>query len=113
MCLRTSSALVPAILLAACGSESPPPPGDAIACAIGAGAEFSPVCTLEKVGGEGAFVVHHPDGGFRRFRIANGAIVASDGAAAVEVLADISHAHVEIAVETDRYRIPNPPENRN
>ncbi|MBA3864508.1 MAG: hypothetical protein C0517_11260 [Erythrobacter sp.] len=101
------------ILLAACGAESPPPPGVTVDCAIGAGADLSPVCTLELVTGTPDMVIHHPDGGFRRFRIANGAIVATDGAAAVEVLTDISHAHVEIAVDGDRYRIPNSPENRN
>jgi len=65
MSLRISS-LALAALLAACGSASPEPEGEAIECAIGPGAEFSAVCTLEIVS-EGEIVIHHPDGGFRRF----------------------------------------------
>jgi hypothetical protein len=113
MFLRTSSALCAVALLAACGSESPPPPGDDIACAIGAGAEFSPVCKLEKLGPTGEFVIHHPDGGFRRFLMVDGEINASDGAGEVEVVADASQDHVEIAVEGDRYRVPNASAKRN
>lgn len=53
-------------MLASCGSESNEPEGPDVECAIGPGAELTPVCTLERVSAE-EFVIHHPDGGFRKF----------------------------------------------
>jgi hypothetical protein len=86
--------------LAACGAGSPPPEGDTVDCAIGDAADLAPVCTLERAG-EG-FVVHHPDGSFRRFTrdAASGALVPRDGA---EVLVPAGDS---FAVGPDRYRIP-------
>ncbi len=107
MSLRISSALAALALLVACGSESPPPPGEAIECAIGAGAEFSPACTLEKVSGTDQIVLHHPDGGFRRLarNPASGALAALDGAEAL--VADSTGAGAAtFAIGADRYRIP-------
>lgn len=106
MCLRTSSTLVALAFLAACGSESLPPPGDEIFCAIGAGADFSPVCTLEQVGG-GQIVLHHPDGGFRRLTHdpASGALASLDGADPL-MLESATEGLVQFALGADRYRIP-------
>ena len=106
MSLRTSSALGLFALLTACGApESPPPPGDEVECAIGAGAALSPVCTLERVGDE--VILHHPDGGFRRLirDPATGTLAARDGAEALvpEQGGDGAEA---FAVGADRYRIP-------
>jgi hypothetical protein len=108
MCLRTSSALATLVVLAACsGKESPPPPGDDIDCAIGAGADFSPVCTLERVTGTQEIVLHHPDGGFRRLTRdpATGALAALDGAEPLVNTADTPEA-LQFAIGQDRYRIP-------
>ncbi len=108
MCLRTSSALGLLVLLAACsGGESPPPPGDKVDCAIGAGAEFSPVCTLERVAGTAQIVLHHPDGGFRRLTSdpATGALAPLDGADPLVGMADDAQA-LQFAIGQDRYRIP-------
>ncbi len=108
MSLRISSALGLFVLLAACGgAESPPPPGDAVDCAIGAGAEFSPVCTLERVAGTQQFVLHHPDGGFRRLTrdLATGALAPLDGADPLMSAADAPEA-LQFAIGQDRYRIP-------
>lgn len=67
MSLRIFSAGLLLAALAACGvNSSPEPEGMEIECAIGSGAEFEPVCTLEQVSSD-EFVIHHPDGGFRRF----------------------------------------------
>jgi hypothetical protein len=66
MYLRISSALIGLIALAGCGPKSPPPEGDTIACAIGEGAAFADVCTLERVAQTGDVIIHHPDGGFQR-----------------------------------------------
>ncbi|MFN3863127.1 MAG: hypothetical protein ACK4RT_02480 [Erythrobacter sp.] len=94
-------------LLTACGAQSSTLPGDKIACAIGAGADFSPVCTLEKVAGTAQIVLHHPDGGFRRLTRdpQTGALVTRDGA---EPLVDEVRAQdaVQFAIGADRYRIP-------
>ena len=54
--------------LAACGEVSGEPEGPSVGCAIGPGADFSEVCTLERIGADG-FVIHWPDGGFRRFTL--------------------------------------------
>lgn len=108
MCLRTSSALAACVLLAACsGAESPPPPGDTVDCAIGAGADFSPVCTLEQVAGTAQIVLHHPDGGFRRLTRdpATGALAPLDGAEPLVSVADDAQA-LQFAIGQDRYRIP-------
>lgn len=108
MCLRISSALVSLALLAACGSESPPPPGAAIACAIGAGAQFSDACTLEQVAGTQQIVLHHPDGGFRRLARdqAAGTFAPLDGAEPL-VPQSGDEGAVQFAIGADRYRIPS------
>lgn len=107
MCLRISSALFLPALLAACGSESPPPPGDEIDCAIGAGADFSPVCTLETVAGGAQIILHHPDGGFRRLTRdpATAGLVPRDGAEPL-VTETSGEGVMQFAVGEDRYRIP-------
>jgi hypothetical protein len=107
MSLRISSALGLFVLLAACGgAESPPPPGDAVDCAIGAGAEFSPVCTLERVAGTQEVVLHHPDGGFRRLirDPETGALAPLDGAEPLASTADDTQA-LQFAIGQDRYHI--------
>lgn len=109
MSLRISSTLALALALAGCGAEqtSPPPPGDTVECAIGAGAELSAVCTLERVAASGEIIIHHPDGGFRRLGrdAQSGALIPLDGA---ELLVpEEGGANVlAFAVGTDRYRIP-------
>ncbi|MEM8723931.1 MAG: hypothetical protein AAGE86_00270 [Pseudomonadota bacterium] len=107
MSLRISSAAALAVLLTACATESPAPDGDMIACAIGPGADYSKVCTLEEVG-EGEFLIHSPNGGFRRllFDPQAGEFGAVNGADALEILSqDGSIAEFEIG--GDRYRIPH------
>jgi hypothetical protein len=106
MCLRISSTLAALAVLTGCGAaESPPPPGDEVECAIGAGAALSPVCTLELAGND--VILHHPDGGFRRLTRdpATGALAPRDGA---EVLVpEQGGAGAEaFAIGADRYLIP-------
>lgn len=111
MSLRISSAPVQvgalAAVLAACAAESPPPPGDMVDCAIGGEAELAAACTLETIAGSAEFVIHHPDGGFRRFTRdpASGAIAPVDGAAPL-VSQTGEGGVLEFAVEADRYRLP-------
>ncbi len=107
MCLRISSATLLLLVLTACGAESPPPPGDIVDCAIGAGADLSPVCTLELVAGAWEIVIHHPDGGFRRLSrdLATGTLAPLDGAEAL-VPEPGAGGTVQFAIGEDRYSIP-------
>lgn len=106
MCSRISSPLAALAVLAACSTqESPPPPGDEVECAIGAGASLSPVCTLEQAGGD--IILHHPDGGFRRLirDPATGALSPRDGAEGL-VTEQGGEGSLAFAIGADRYRIP-------
>ncbi len=107
MSLRISSALGLLIAVAACGGgeTSPPPPGDTVDCAIGAGAQLSPVCTLEVVAGTNELVIHHPDGGFRRLLrdAETGELAPRDGA---DPLVIVQGSGLQFAVGEDRYSIP-------
>jgi hypothetical protein len=108
MSLRISSALGVIAALAACGGKvSPSPPGDSVDCAIGASVEMSAVCTLERVAEGGEIVIHHPDGGFRRFvrDPASGALVPLDGAEPL-VMTEGEGGALQFAVGEDRYTIP-------
>lgn len=106
MSLRISSAAFTLALLAACGSESPVPEGDKVACAIGVDADFAEVCTLERVAGSTQIVIHHPDGAFRRVSLdpATGALIPLDGAEPLVIEEDAGM--LQFAIGSDRYRIP-------
>lgn len=105
------------LALAGCGGPAQPQaaPGAArIECALGEGAEFGADCLVEKVAGDFStsggpeFVVRHPDGGFRRFRIADNrsGMIALDGAdTAVNRLVGEPPV-LEVSVRADRYRFP-------
>lgn len=108
MSMRISSAPALLVLLAACSvAESPSPSGDTVECAIGAGVDLSPDCTLEQVAGTQEIVIHHPDGGFRRFTRdpATGTLVPFDGAELLAVQPGAGGA-LQFAVGGDRYSIP-------
>ena len=77
--------------------------GDKILCAIGGSAEFADVCTVERAGS--SFVVHLPDGGFRRFEMSGSEVRALDGADPVSVTS-ISDGMYELGIDGDRYRLP-------
>lgn len=104
---RTSSPVALMVLLAACGETSPPPPGEAVECAIGEAAALASDCTLERVSGASDFVIHHPDGGFRRFTrdAATGAIAPQDGAELLVAQPGEGSA-LAFAVGADRYSVP-------
>ena len=111
MYLRIFSACFAATSLAACSvAETPEPEGDTIECAIGAGAEFAEVCTLEWVGEVGGeFLVHHPEGGFRRFSVNEDAsgVIALDGAE-VATMDTAPDGQWQFSVAGDQYRMAIP-----
>ena len=113
MYLRISSASLAALSLAACSvAETPEPEGETIACAIGEGAEFANVCTLEWIGEVGGqeFLIHHPEGGFRRFAPNEDAsgVTAVDGAEETIMMEETPDGQWQFSVSGDQYRMPIP-----
>ena len=113
MYLRTFSASFLALALAACGlGETPEPEGDTVECAIGAGAQFADVCTLEWIGEVGGqeFLIHHPEGGFRRFAPNEDAsgVTAVDGAEETIMMEETPDCQWQFSVSGDQYRMPIP-----
>ena len=114
MYLRTFSASILAFALAACGvAETPEPEGERVGCAIGAGAEFADVCTLEWVDGEEGqeFLIHHPEGGFRRFAVnedASGVTVLDGAEAATMDAAPVGQWQFSVSGDQYRMAIPAP-----
>ncbi|MEP0391999.1 MAG: hypothetical protein ABJ205_14675 [Erythrobacter sp.] len=114
MYLRIFSSVFALSALTACeATQSPEPEGETLDCAIGAGAELSNVCTLEWVGEERGqeFLVHHPDGGFRRFTLSEDAskVVVKDGAEDVEMVEPAPSGFWQFSVSSDQYLVPLPP----
>ena len=96
-----------AFALVACSKETPPPYGDEVDCAIGAGSDYSKVCTLEEAG-DSEYLIHLPDGGFRRlkFNPEAGDFGSVDGADDLKIITqDGTIAVFEIG--NDRFRIPH------
>jgi hypothetical protein len=108
MCLRISSALLAlGLALAGCNPAAPPPQGNAVECALGAGAALAANCTFEREAQAGRFILHHPGGGFRRFRYDAQAqtVRAADGAERVSNQASEGET-LSFAVGEDHYRVP-------
>jgi len=113
MSLRTFNAGLATLSLAACGvGESPEPEGDTVECAIGEGADFASDCTLEWIGeaGKSEFLIHHPEGGFRRFAVNENAsgVTAVDGAEETVMVDGVPTGLWQFSVSGDTYRMPIP-----
>ena len=99
------------LVLAACGQPRVEgPPGDSIACDLTALGEFAQVCTAERKGS--LLIVHHPDGGFRRFNILSNepGIAVADGADQLSFAPDGPYFDVFVGndpLRYDGYRLPN------
>ena len=112
--LPSSLGVIPLLLLAACNSSNDVPETTAdvdgkLFCAVGGAAEMSQSCLLERVDSpEGqVLVVHHPEGGFRRFRIVRDGrgVVPADGAEPSKLYI-VAENMIDVAVAGDRYRFP-------
>ncbi len=105
-----SGVLALALLLAGCGSGGQPdkPSADQISCALAGSTDFNAKCGVDRVERNGMLllVVHHPDGGFRRFEVLKDGrgLAVSDGANAG--VATIRGEFLEMQVGQDRYRFP-------
>lgn len=110
--LRISVIAASVVLVSACssGSESHQPEGDTIGCAIGAGVEMADVCVLEQIAGEGSatFILHHPDGGFRRiaFDPETRELGVADGAEVLQISESSTDEQTEFSIGADLYRLP-------
>ncbi|MBH0112828.1 hypothetical protein I5E68_07670 [Novosphingobium sp. YJ-S2-02] len=113
--LAASAALVAlvALGLAGCSSQgtgapTPQGSGDYIACAVGGSAELADACAVERVEQDGqlSLVVHHPDGGFRRFDVRRDGtgLAVADGADEAETRLD--EGKLSVTVGPDRYVFP-------
>ncbi|MEW4447845.1 hypothetical protein [Qipengyuania sp. JC766] len=114
---KTIAFCLPALLLAACGSE----PGEEVSeaelaarqhveCALGEGSAFAPDCWIDgdasAPGGE--FIVRHPDGAFRRLMTAEdgSGIRAIDGADEATSRLSDDGGTLLVTIGADRYRFP-------
>jgi hypothetical protein len=114
--MRISSALLALFALAACNAAESDAAaggegadgGNRIECALGGAASFSRQCGVEQVELDGVrtLIVHHPDGGFRRFEVLTDGrgLALADGAE--EAIAEVVDGRLEISVGSDRYRFP-------
>ncbi|WP_324827258.1 hypothetical protein [Qipengyuania zhejiangensis] len=102
------------LLLIGCGDQPKSPPisdqgGEPVECALDGAAEFAPVCTLTQISSVSGpvWVVQHPDGGFRRFVLADTAsgFASADGSARAR--SETMEGQSVTAVENDRYRWPD------
>ncbi|MCF8707380.1 hypothetical protein [Rhizorhapis sp. SPR117] len=114
MSMRIFSVAVLMLAIAACNSSNDVPEATAdvdgkLFCAVGGASEMTQSCLLERVDGpEGALLVmHHPDGGFRRFRIVRDGrgVIPADGAQQVR-LSIAAENMIDVDVDGDRYRFP-------
>lgn len=110
MSMRTSSIGL-ALLLAGCGASPPeaaPAGADRIACRTGGAADYADVCTIERTrDADGTILtLRHPDGGFRRLRVATDGrgVIAADGAEPAVVTP--GDRLIEVTLGGDAYRLP-------
>ncbi|GMM94490.1 hypothetical protein [Qipengyuania sp. MTN3-11] len=108
--MRTLIILAVPMVLAGCWQSpaaEPEPEGSGVECALDGTEVLKEDCTLEVRGTGGEFVIHHPDGGFRRFAYdTGGGYTILDGADALVVRDGPEAPHVEFTVGDDRYLVP-------
>jgi hypothetical protein len=103
--MTARSVIMSAAMLSGCsGAKEDDMAGRPIECRIGQARDFARVCSLERDGD--IRVVHHPDGGFRRLRIAGGKITAADGAESPTESRD-EQGRPLVSIGGNSYRLPN------
>ena len=113
MSKRILSAMVLAVMLAACRTAPEGPPRidegvEAIACALGGEEKFASACRVERslAGGTLYLIVRHPDGAFRRFEVLKDGRGLSVADGAEPAVISMAGEDLEVAVGLDRYRFP-------
>ena len=80
-----------------------------IACALAPATAFMPTCIVERAADATGpiLTIRHPDGGFRRLRIATDGrgVMSADGAESATVRV-IGKNEIEVSIGQDRYRLP-------
>lgn len=104
--MRASLSIAAIGLLGACSSGDGGTRGEPIECAIGSVAQMVRECRLERSGEAARFVVHHPDGGFRRLVLSPDAKGLVPADCADEARNRLSQGMIELSIGQDRYRIP-------
>lgn len=106
--------LLAALPLAGCGDPEPAQQAAAaseekVECAVSGADAFEPVCRVERATSGAGLVltIRAPDGSFRRFLVTTDGrgVVAADGAQEA-VVTPLDGSRIEVAVGTDRYRLP-------
>jgi hypothetical protein len=104
--MKRLAALV--LLLSACGGLPGEKADERIECAVDGSSRFERVCTVDRSPGPDLILtIRSPSGSFRRLvatRDGRG-VMAADGAEAATVTV-IRQDLVEVAIGTDRYRLP-------
>lgn len=96
-------------LLPACGGPPAAKPDERIDCAVDGAAAFARVCAVERASGRSGLIltIRGPSGSFRRLVTTSDGrgVMAADGAeeAVVQV---IGKDLIEVAIGSDRYRLP-------
>ncbi len=111
--MRRWAAAVLLALVACTQGEAQPQASEGarrIECAQGEGSAFGADCLVETIAGEqgSEFVVRHPNGAFRRFRIADDrmSMIVIDGADEAVNTMSGDPPMMEVSVGDDRYRFP-------
>lgn len=79
-----------------------------IACAVGGASDLKEVCAVErtKVGDLLQLVVHHPDGGFRRFEVRSDGTGLAPADGADDAQREVGDGQLDLTVSGDTYRFP-------
>jgi hypothetical protein len=113
--MRAAAAGAACLLLAGCGPSGERQPDEAthgvvapgFECAVDGASDYGTGCTIERAAARDGtvLILRSPTGSFRRLRVADGRIVAADGAEPARILGGDAK-RVEVAIAGDRYRLP-------
>lgn len=104
--------VLPLAFIAGCSGEKEPGPIavglEHIDCAVGGAAALTPACSVERVEKEGrlTLVVHHPDGGSRRFLVKQDGTGVTAIDSAVSATVKLIGGRLNVTVGADRYLFP-------
>lgn len=79
-----------------------------IACAVGGASDLKEVCSVQRITADDVvqLVVHHPDGGFRRFEIRSDGTGLAPADGADDAQREVGNGTLDLTVSGDTYRFP-------